>query len=196
MKKSAARLLLITTAVLLLFITAHSAAWSAEPPTGKTAALLQPAGLTDPAELETFIDGMMAAHFPSRHISAATIAVVKDGALFFAKGYGFADREKRIPVDPATTLFRPGSISKLFTWTAVMQLVEQGKLDLDADVNSYRKTFKIPATFPEPITMKHLLTHTPGFEEQGLGLFARDPAGLKPLRESLAARIPARGRPP
>src|SRR3972149_1193835 len=80
MKKSAARLLLITTAVLLLFITAHSAAWSAEPPTGKTAALLQPAGLTDPAELETFIDGMMAAHFPSRHISAAAVAVGKGGA--------------------------------------------------------------------------------------------------------------------
>jgi len=195
MKTSAARVLLITTAVLLLLITAHSAVWSEESASGATAAVPQPAGLTDRAELEAFIDGMMAAHFPSRHIPAATIAVVKDGALFFAKGYGFADREKRIPVDPATTLIRPGSISKLFTWTAVMQLVEQGKLDLDADVNSYLKTFKIPATFPEPITMRHLLTHTPGFEDQGLGLFARDPAELKPLRESLAAKIPARVRP-
>lgn len=195
MKTSAARVLLITTAVLLLLITAHSAVWSEESASGATAAVPQPAGLTDKAELEAFIDGMMAAHFPSRHIPAATIAVVKDGALFFAKGYGFADREKRIPVDPATTLIRPGSISKLFTWTAVMQLVEQGKLDLDADVNSYLKTFKIPATFPEPITMRHLLTHTPGFEDQGLGLFARDPAELKPLRESLAAKIPARVRP-
>ncbi|MCJ7676709.1 MAG: beta-lactamase family protein, partial [Anaerolineales bacterium] len=195
MKTSAARVLLITTAVLLLLITAHSAVWSEESASGATAAVPQPAGLTDRAELEAFIDGMMAAHFPPRHIPAATIAVVKDGALFFAKGYGFADREKRIPVDPATTLIRPGSISKLFTWTAVMQLVEQGKLDLDADVNSYLKTFKIPATFPEPITMRHLLTHTPGFEEQGLGLFARDPADLKPLRESLAAKIPARVRP-
>jgi CubicO group peptidase (beta-lactamase class C family) len=196
MRTSAARVLLITTAVLLLFITAHSAAWSAEPPTGKTALKPKPPGLTDPAELETFIDGMMAAHFPSRHISSATIAVVKDGTLFFAKGYGFADREKRIPMDPASTLIRPGSVSKLFTWTAVMQLAEQGKLDLDADVNSYLKTFKIPATYPQPITMKHLLTHTPGFEEQGLGLFARDAAHLKPLRVSLASRIPARVRPP
>jgi CubicO group peptidase (beta-lactamase class C family) len=195
MKTSAARVLLITTAVLLLLITTHSAVWSEESASGATAAVPQPAGLTDRAELEAFIDGMMAAHFPSRHIPAATIAVVKDGALFFAKGYGFADREKRIPVDPATTLIRPGSISKLFTWTAVMQLVEQGKLDLDADVNSYLKTFKIPATFPEPITMRHLLTHTPGFEDQGLGLFARDPAELKPLRKSLAAKIPARVRP-
>jgi CubicO group peptidase (beta-lactamase class C family) len=196
MKTSATRVLLVTTAVLLLFITAHSPVWSEELPSGATAAVPQPAGLTDRAELEAFIDGMMAAHFPSRHVSAATIAVVKDGALFFAKGYGFADREKRIPVDPATTLIRPGSVSKLFTWTAVMQLVEKGRIDLDADVNSYLKTFKVPATFPEPITMKHLLTHTPGFEDQGLGLFAKDPAGVKPLRESLAVKMPARVRPP
>ena len=196
MKLPAARVLLITTAVLLLFITGLSAAPSEQAPSGATAAAPRPAGLTDPAELEAFIDGMMAAHFPSRHVSAATIAVVKDGALFFAKGYGFADREKRIPMDPATTLIRPGSVSKLFTWTAVMQLVEQGKLDLDADINTYLKTFKIPATFPEPITMKDVLTHTAGFEEQGFGLFARDPADLKPLRDSLAARIPARVRPP
>jgi len=196
MKTSAARVLLIATAVLLFSTAGLLAAPSADSPTGKTAPLAQPRGLTDRADLEAFIDGMMAAHFPSRHIPAATIAVVKDGALFFAKGYGFADREKRIPIDPATTLIRPGSISKLFTWTAVMQLVEQGKLDLDADVNSYLKTFKIPATYPQPITMKNLLTHTAGFEEQGLGLFARDPAQLKPLRESLAVKMPARVRPP
>jgi CubicO group peptidase (beta-lactamase class C family) len=196
MKTSAARVLLIATAVLLLSTAGLLAAPSETSPTGKTAPLAQPRGLTDRADLEAFIDGMMAAHFPSRHIPAATIAVVKDGALFFAKGYGFADREKRIPIDPATTLIRPGSISKLFTWTAVMQLVEQGKLDLDADVNSYLKTFKIPATYPQPITMKNLLTHTAGFEEQGLGLFARDPAQLKPLRESLAVKMPARVRPP
>jgi CubicO group peptidase (beta-lactamase class C family) len=62
----------------------------------------------------------------SYHIAAATVSVVKDGELFFAKGYGYADREARRPVDPERTLFRPGSISKLFTWTAVMQLIEQG----------------------------------------------------------------------
>lgn len=76
--------------------------------------------LTSPKELEAFIDGLMAAHMQTRKIPAATISVVKDGELFFAKGYGYADRERRIPVDPARTLFRPGSISKLFTWTAVI----------------------------------------------------------------------------
>jgi CubicO group peptidase (beta-lactamase class C family) len=154
-------------------------------------------GPTDPAELETFIDGMMAAHMPSREIPAATIAVVKDGELFFAKGYGFANREEKIPVEADRTLFRPGSTSKLFTWTAVMQLAERGELDLDADINTYLETFQIPATYPEPITMKNLLSHTPGFEDGALGyLFVKDASDIVPLRESLAAHIPERVRPP
>jgi len=155
------------------------------------------ADLSDTADLEAFIDGMMAAHMPSRKIPAATIAIVKDGELLFAKGYGFADRETRTPVEADRTLFRPGSISKLFTWTAVMQLAERGQLDLDADVNTYLKTFQIPATYPEPVTMKNLLTHTPGFEEGAVGyLFVKDASGLIPMREALAAHIPERVRPP
>ena len=154
-------------------------------------------GLRSAEELETFIDGVMAAHMQSRKIPAATISVVKDGALFFAKGYGYANREKRIPVDAEKTLFRPGSTSKLFTWTAVMQLHERGKLNLDANVNDYLTTFQIPDTYPEPITMKHLLTHTPGFEDGGLGyLFVRSAEEIVPLSESLKAHIPWRVRPP
>ena len=80
-------------------------------------------------------------------VAGAVVVVVKDGQVFFQKGYGYEDVEKQAPVDPAQTLFRPGSVSKLFTWTAVMQLVEQGKLDLDADVNTYLKDFKVDARF-------------------------------------------------
>ena len=92
-------------------------------------------------------------------------------------------------------MFRIGSVSKLFTWTAVMQLVEQGKLDLDADVNTYLTEFKIPETYPEPITLKHLLAHTPGFEDHVLGLFAHGPDKLEPLGKILARELPARVRP-
>src|SRR5205823_4882475 len=102
-------------------------------------------GVRDRAELEAFLDGMMAANLRDKHVAGATVAVVKDGALFFAKGYGFSDVASRAPVSVERTLFRIGSVSKLFTWTAVMQLVEQGKLDLDADVNRYLD-FTIPAT--------------------------------------------------
>ena len=155
------------------------------------------AGLSDRADLEAFLDGVMAAHMPSRDIPAATISVVKDGRLLFAKGYGFADREKKTPVEADRTLFRAGSTSKLFTWTAVMQLVERGQLDLDADVNTYLTSFQIPATFPEPIAMKHLLTHTPGFEDGALGyLILKDEAQLKPMREVLEDHLPDRVRPP
>src|SRR4030095_12333522 len=107
----------------------------------------------------------------------ATISVVKDGKLLVAKGYGFADVEKKKAVSEKETLFRPGSISKLFTWTAVMQLFEQGKLDLDRDVNEYLD-FKLPDAFGKPIPLKHIMTHTPGFEEQIKDLFSTAP--IKP----------------
>ena len=100
--------------------------------------------LDDTAALGDFIDGIMKAHIEQLHIPGAVVAVVKNGRVLYAKGYGHQDIAKNIPVDPAKSLFRIGSTSKLFTWTAVMQLVEQGKLDLDGDVNSYLKTFKIP----------------------------------------------------
>ncbi len=128
------------------------------------AAPSQPQGPTDPAELESFLDELFAKQMEEHHIAGAAVSVVKDGKLLFAKGYGYADLEKDIPVDPEQTLFRIGSVTKLFTWTAVMQLVEQGKLDLDADINTYLD-FRIPDTYPQPITLKHLLTHTAGFED-------------------------------
>jgi CubicO group peptidase (beta-lactamase class C family) len=153
-------------------------------------------GPANPAELEAFIDGIMAVHLETNHVAGATIAVVKDGKLFFAKGYGYADVKNKKPVLADRTMFRPGSVSKLFTWTAVMQLYEQGKIDLDADVNTYLKDFKIPATYPQPITMNHLLSHTPGFEDLGTGMWARKVKDLSPLGKFLAAHMPARVRPP
>ena len=141
------------------------------------------------------MDGIMAANLRAQHVAGATVSVVKDGALFFSKGYGYADVATRKPVDPARTLFRIGSTSKLFTWTAVMQLVEQGKLDLDADVNRYLD-FKIPATYPQPITLRHIMTHTAGFEEDGRDLITEDSAHIVPLGRFLPSHMPARVRPP
>jgi CubicO group peptidase (beta-lactamase class C family) len=159
-----------------------------------SAAFSQPQSKED---VEAFLDGVIASQMRTHQLASTTLAIVKDGELFFAKGYGYADREARRPVDPDKTLFRPGSVSKLFTWTAVMQLVEQGKIDLDADVNGYLTDFEIPETFPEPITMKHLMTHTPGFEDGGLGyLLIKDETALVPLSASLGAHIPRRVRPP
>ena len=152
-------------------------------------------GVGSRAELESFLDGVMVANLRDRHVAGATVAVVLDGKPFFAKGYGWADVEKRVPVDAERTLFRIGSISKLFTWTAVLQLVEEGELSLDADVNGYLD-FEIPATFPAPITLRHVMTHTPGFEEDGRDLWARSTGEIVPLGGWLASHVPARVRPP
>src|SRR5215213_484285 len=156
----------------------------------------QASELDDPEELEDFLDGVMSANLEGHHIPGATVAVVKDGELFFAKGYGYADLKKREPVVADGTLFRVGSVGKSFTATAVMQLVEEGKLDLNADVNTYLEDFEIPDTYPQPITLHHLLTHTAGFEERLKGIKARTAADLRPLGEYLAEDMPARVRPP
>ncbi|MBV8052137.1 MAG: serine hydrolase, partial [Acidobacteriaceae bacterium] len=107
------------------------------------------------SDLEAFLDGLVPLQIAREDIAGTVISVVKDGKTFFAKGYGFSNVEKRIPVSPEATLFRPGSISKLFNWTSIMQQVEQGKLDLDRDVNDYLD-FKIPPAFGKPITLRNI----------------------------------------
>lgn len=141
-------------------------------------------------DVETFLDGIVPLQLAQQDIAGATVAIVKDGKLLFAKGYGYADVKNKKPVSPEETLFRPGSVSKLFVWTAVMQLAEQGKLDLDRDINEYLD-FKIPDAFGQPITLKNILTHTAGFEEQVKDLFAHDRPSPN-LGEYVRTHIPQR----
>lgn len=116
------------------------------------------------ADIDVWLDGYLPYAIKQADIAGAVVVVVKDGQVLTQRGYGYADVAKRIPVDGANTLFRPGSISKLVTWTAVMQLVEQGKVDLDADINSYLD-FKIPPRDGKPITLRQIMQHVAGFEE-------------------------------
>ena len=152
-------------------------------------------GLDDAREVETFFDELIPTQLREEHLAGATVAVVKDGQIVFAEGYGYADRERQVPVVADETLFYPGSAGKLFTWTAVMQLVEEGELDLDADVNTYLD-FKIPETYREPITLADLMTHTAGFEEQFAAQLAEDEQDVLPLREFLIRYMPERVYPP
>ncbi|HKE06815.1 MAG TPA: serine hydrolase domain-containing protein [Candidatus Acidoferrum sp.] len=147
------------------------------------------------SDLEAFLDGMMPSQLERENIAGAVIAVVKDGKVLFAKGYGYSDVDKRTRVTADATLFRPGSISKLFTWTSVMQLVEQGKLDLDRDVNEYID-FKIPPAFGKPITLRNIMTHTSGLEETARDLFVADAQHLQPLDQYLKNHLPNRIFPP
>src|ERR1700752_2132917 len=172
---------------------------SAPPPPPANVAAVAPQPSAAPeltkADFETFLDALIPSQLRNRNIAGAVISVVKDGQVLFQKGYGYADVEEKKPVLPDQTLFRPGSISKLFTATAVMQLVEQGKLDLDRNVNDYLD-FPIPKTYPEPVTLRQLLTHTGGFEETLKNLFVSHESDLKPLPTYLVNEMPTRIFPP
>ena len=158
------------------------------PPAVKTAAA--PVAL-DRADLEAWLDGYLPYALERARIPGAVVVVVKDGQVVLEKGYGFADVAKRAPVLPETTLFRPGSVSKLFTWTAVMQQVEAGKLDLDKDVNAYLD-FKIPPYQGKPITLRNIMTHTAGFQESVRYLISSDPKAVMTLKKQMPLALPDR----
>jgi CubicO group peptidase (beta-lactamase class C family) len=143
-------------------------------------------------DISAFLDGYMPLQLAREDIAGAVVLVMKDGKILFSKGYGYADVKKKTPVTPDGTLFRPGSISKLFTWTSVMQLVEQGKLDLDRDVNDYLD-FRIPPKFGKPITLRNIMTHTSGFQETAEDM---GPKNLKPLGWYVKTHVPPRIFPP
>lgn len=171
--------------LLTSFIT-NTEALAKEPPT-----------LTNAKEVGQFIDQQMTRDLKDFQIPGAVIAIVKDDQVLYSKGYGFANMATKQPINAETSMFRIASTTKLFTWTAVMQLVEAGKLDLDQDINNYLTAFQIPATFPEPITMRHLMTHTAGFEEGGVGYQLTTDQTKLPvsIKETLKTHQLARIRP-
>ncbi|MGO9483875.1 MAG: serine hydrolase domain-containing protein [Rhodomicrobium sp.] len=177
----AAREFGMIAALLLFFGAGHAAAEEVAP---------QPLPVTA-EELSKVFDPLMAEWIEMHKGAGATITITARDRTVFAKGYGLADVETGKPFTADAALVRPGSISKLFTGIAVMQLVDQGKLDLDRDVNEYLD-FKIPT--PEggvPVTLRRLLRHRAGFEEHVKDLFsrARDP---EPLRTLLPRSLPQR----
>jgi CubicO group peptidase (beta-lactamase class C family) len=146
-------------------------------------------------DLSAYLDGMLPPTMATGDIAGAVVVVVKDDHLLISKGYGYSNVEKRTPVDPEKTLFRPGSVSKLFTWTAVMQQVQEGKLDLDGDINQYLD-FKVNGYGGKPITVRHLMTHTPGLEERLKNLIVYDTNDLRTLEVKLKEGVPEPIFPP
>lgn len=181
--------------VLLLFVVVLGGAGASHAAPGKSGLPPKPAPRITTQNLETFFDDLLEEQLQREHIVGAAAAVVQGGETVFAKGYGYADLENRVPVRADGTLFFIGSDGKLFTWTAVMQLAEQGLLDLHADVNTYLD-FEIPPAFGGPVTLHHLMTHTAGFEENLNALMAASPEDVPPLREFLVQQMPARVYPP
>jgi CubicO group peptidase (beta-lactamase class C family) len=152
---------------------------------------------TDADELEAFVDDVMAKRIGTT-TPGATVAIVSGDAPVLTKGYGAADVDTDVPVRADETVFRVGSVGKLVTYTAVMQDVEQGVLDLDTDVNSYLgdSAVTVPATYDDPVTLRHLGTHTAGFESTLDPDIVADPAALDSLEALLTDQQPPRIRPP
>jgi CubicO group peptidase (beta-lactamase class C family) len=153
----------------------------------------QAAGPIDPHELQNWLDGFFPAQIEALHIPGIAFAVVQDGRVLFSKGYGLADVEDGSSFSADETIVQAGSVAKLLVATAVMQLVAEGRLDLQADVNSYLKDFRIDDDASGPITLAYLLTHTAGFDD--FWQSSTDPAVLQPLGRYLVKHRPRRVMP-
>lgn len=191
LKASKPLLFLAIAALVALALTGIRPA-SAAPATGAPSPGHKP---LDAREVEAFFEARIPARLESEHIAGAVVTVVQGDAILFSKGYGLADVDAGRAIDPATTVFRLASLTKLFTATAVMQQVEAGNLDLDADVNRYLD-FTIPAAYPEPVTVLDLLNHTAGFEDWYIGSRIPEDDPFPTLHTVLAANLPERVYPP
>ncbi|UYP44283.1 Putative D-alanyl-D-alanine carboxypeptidase [Candidatus Lokiarchaeum ossiferum] len=156
-----------------------------------SAAAHPPRDINNISQIEEFLDEFIPNQLEESNIAGVTISMVHNDSISLVKGYGYSDISKGKNVQANSTIFRVGSISKLFIWTAIMQLYEEGKVDLNTDINNYLTAFQIPDTFDEPITLTHLMTHTAGFEETLARII--DPADVFPVREQfLRENLPPR----
>jgi CubicO group peptidase (beta-lactamase class C family) len=165
-------------AVLGLLLSAAPLSWAAAPAAHEL----------NRQDLEAFFDGIIPLQLERSDVAGATVLVMRGSDVLLQKGYGFSDLKAKQAVDPESTMFRLASISKLFTWTAAMQLVEQGKLDLDAGIDRYLDF----STGTPPITLRNLMTHTTGFEEVVRNIIVTDPKRYMGLREFLIENQPRR----
>lgn len=191
--------ILVSLIFSLLFLSSLTGAQTDEP-TSSPGSQLAPGEASPPENgerqaLSDFVDGMVQTQQREHQLGALTLAIVRNDEPWLTRGYGLADIESARPVTPDRTLFRIGSVSKTFTWTAVMMLTESGQIDLDTDVNEYLKSVRVDEEFGEPVTMRHLMHHRAGFEDT-LRLFTVADDDPRNLAELLADHQPRRVFPP
>ncbi len=189
MKKHRVFLTLLALAAVLM-LSHHPVRVQAESSTGQSMPSLTPQAV------EAFLDGFAPVAMKELSVPGMAFVMVRNGAVFFSRGYGYADVENHVPFDPKRTIVRAGSIVKTVTALAVMQLVEQGKLDLDADVNQYLTRFQVPDTYDQPVTVRQLLHYTAGFDTRFIGIRVESAQEILPLSDYLAQHLTERTRPP
>jgi len=163
---------------------------------GRHPKLFSRSGTTlDSTSVARLVDSLVPLAMQKEMIPGAVVAVVADGRVLFARGYGVADPETKQPVSPDCTIFRIGSISKVFTSTAVVQLADRGTIDLRTDANRYLKRRALPASRFAAVTPWHLLTHSAALDEIRPGTQAETEAGLLPLDRFLRGKLVRLGPP-
>ena len=187
---------LVSTPILAAAATDTSS--TAAPTASSSGTPVEGADLTNRSDTEAWLDETIATQMETHHVPGAAVVIVHDGELFLAKGYGYAALGPQRPVVANETVFSVGSTGKLVTWTAVMQAVEDGTLDLDRDVNDYLtdSAVTIPDSYAAPVTLGHLGTHSAGFEDTFAGMVTDDPDKIPPMETVLAEHQPKRVRPP
>lgn len=155
----------------------------------------RPSGPIDPRQLEALVDSVITAEMGREKLPGAGFVFVQNGKEVWKRAYGMANVAEGKWASAESTIWRIGSISKVVTATATMQLVDRGKVDLDAPIDRYVTRVTIPKTYPEPVTLRHLLTHTAGFDEIRPGTQAATADGLLPLWGFLEGKL-VRVRPP
>jgi len=178
---------------------AQQASRAAIVPTGPAVpAPTSAARAVDAADLGAYVDGVVEGYMRRLGIAGATVAVVDAQGALLLRGYGIAGLNPERRVDPARTLFRIGSTSKTFTYLQALMLIDAGKLDLDAPVNRYLPNeVRLPDDDYAPVLVRHLLTHTAGFEDSALGhLFAKTPQDVVSLADYVRRHRPMRVREP
>lgn len=168
-------------------------------PAAPSGARLAPGEAIPTAELESYVDGVVRSAMARDHIAGVTVSVVQNGQVVLKKGYGLASLSPARKVDPDQTLFRIGSISKTFTWIALMNEIEAGRIRQDAPVNLYLpERLQIrDQGFRTPVRVINLMDHSPGFEDRALGhLFERNFDRVRPMADYLRQERPRRVRAP
>lgn len=187
-------LMLVTMLNIIIFQPASALSGGEANPQALPAS--KPSGPSTPDEFEAFLDAYLSKQMEAHHIPGVVFTMVKDGEVFFTKGYGYADLEKKVPFDPKHTILTTASVSKAFVALAVLQLYDQGLIDLHEDVHPYINDFELPDRYPGGLTFANLLTHTDGFESRMIGIISLTEDNLRPLSEMLSTYTPAQICPP
>ncbi|MDQ3682297.1 MAG: beta-lactamase family protein, partial [Bacteroidota bacterium] len=137
--------------------------------------------------LEQKLDNLVPLLLKEHKVPGVSLAVIRDGKVYWTKGYGMADKEKKIPVS-STTRFNIGSVSKTFTAFAVLMLAEKGMIDIDSPIHKYLKRWQLPSSKfdHQKVTIRRVLSHTAGLSVAGYHGIYKPSDALPTLEQSLS----------